>query len=53
MYDFVELDGVYYAGSHGLDIAAPVQSMNNGDPKHQTSVVDREVRIALFYYETW
>ncbi|XP_058225642.1 probable trehalose-phosphate phosphatase C isoform X1 [Rhododendron vialii] len=42
VYDFVELDGVYYAGSHGLDIAAPVQSMTNGDPKHQTSVADRE-----------
>ncbi|KAG5538241.1 hypothetical protein RHGRI_018985 [Rhododendron griersonianum] len=42
VYDFVELNGLYYAGSHGLDIAAPVQSMNNGEPKHQTSVVDRE-----------
>ncbi|KAH7864470.1 hypothetical protein Vadar_029917 [Vaccinium darrowii] len=42
VYDFIELDNVYYAGSHGLDIAAPLQSMNYGDPKHQTSVVGKK-----------
>ncbi|KAF5953200.1 hypothetical protein HYC85_011144 [Camellia sinensis] len=36
VHDFVELDNVYYAGSHGLDIAAPSQSPNDADPKHQT-----------------
>ncbi|CAL5397672.1 unnamed protein product [Camellia sinensis] len=41
VYDFVELDNVYYAGSHGLDIAAPFESPNYGDPKHQTRGVDR------------
>ncbi|KAF5961981.1 hypothetical protein HYC85_003190 [Camellia sinensis] len=41
VYDFVELDNVYYAGSHGLDIAAPLESPNYGDPKHQTRGVDR------------
>ncbi|PSS26283.1 Trehalose-phosphate phosphatase [Actinidia chinensis var. chinensis] len=40
VYGFVNLDTVYYAGSHGLDIAAPLQSPNYGDPKHQTRVVD-------------
>ncbi|GFY90244.1 trehalose-6-phosphate phosphatase [Actinidia rufa] len=40
VHDFVNLDTVYYAGSHGLDIAAPLQSPNYGDPKHQTRVVD-------------
>ncbi|CAL5331802.1 unnamed protein product [Camellia sinensis] len=42
VHDFVELDNVYYAGSHGLDIAAPSQSPNDADPKHQTRVVDRK-----------
>lgn len=42
VYDFIELDNVYYAGSHGLDIAAPLQSINYGDPKHQTSVVGKK-----------
>ncbi|XP_047319323.1 trehalose-phosphate phosphatase B-like [Impatiens glandulifera] len=39
--DFVELDNVWYAGSHGLDIAAPLQSFKYGDPKHQTRVLDK------------
>ncbi|XAR62972.1 Trehalose-phosphatase [Bertholletia excelsa] len=42
VYDFVQLDNVYYAGSHGLDIAAPLHSSNYGDPKHQTRVTDRK-----------
>lgn len=49
VYDFVALDNVYYAGSHGLDIAAPLQSPNFGDPKHQTRAVDRKGNeIVLF-----
>lgn len=42
VYDFVRLDNVYYAGSHGLDIAAPLQSLKYGDPKHQNKVVDKK-----------
>uniref|UniRef100_A0A5B7BEK8 Trehalose 6-phosphate phosphatase n=1 Tax=Davidia involucrata TaxID=16924 RepID=A0A5B7BEK8_DAVIN len=42
VYDFVELDDVYYAGSHGLDIAAPLQSLKYGDSKHQTLVPDNK-----------
>ncbi|PSS03957.1 Trehalose-phosphate phosphatase [Actinidia chinensis var. chinensis] len=41
VHDFVQLDNVYYAGSHGLDIAAPLQSPNFGDSKHQTGVTDK------------
>ncbi|KAI3693444.1 hypothetical protein L6452_33279 [Arctium lappa] len=28
VYEFVKLDDIYYAGSHGLDIAAPFQCIN-------------------------
>ncbi|XP_058211517.1 probable trehalose-phosphate phosphatase C [Rhododendron vialii] len=40
--DFVDLDNVYYAGSHGLDIAAPLRSPTYGDPKHQSRALDRK-----------
>lgn len=42
VYGFVGLNNVFYAGSHGLDIAAPIQSSNYGDPQHQSKVVDRK-----------
>ncbi|XP_059650968.1 trehalose-phosphate phosphatase B-like [Cornus florida] len=42
VYDFVTLDNVYYAGSHGLDIVAPLESSKYGDSKHQTKVVDKK-----------
>ncbi|KAF7154321.1 hypothetical protein RHSIM_Rhsim01G0171800 [Rhododendron simsii] len=40
--DFVDLDNVYYAGSHGLDIAGPLRSPTYGDPKHQSRALDRK-----------
>ncbi|XP_076903476.1 trehalose-phosphate phosphatase B-like [Bidens hawaiensis] len=39
VYGFVKLDDIYYAGSHGLDIAAPFQCI--GDPKFQNKAVDK------------
>ncbi|GJW45330.1 probable trehalose-phosphate phosphatase D [Tanacetum coccineum] len=39
VYEFVKLDDIYYAGSHGLDIAAPFQCV--GDPNIQNSSVDK------------
>ncbi|XAR53967.1 Trehalose-phosphatase [Bertholletia excelsa] len=49
VYDFVRLDDVYYAGSHGLDIAAPSQSQNYGDPKNQTRVIDRQGNEVILF----
>ncbi|KAL8149341.1 hypothetical protein AgCh_006379 [Apium graveolens] len=40
VYDFVRLDNMYYVGSHGLDIAALLQCLKYGVPKHQIKVVD-------------
>ncbi|KAL8172554.1 hypothetical protein V2J09_024358 [Rumex salicifolius] len=40
VYEFVQLDNIYYAGSHGLDIMAPLQPTRFRDRKHQTKTVD-------------
>ena len=50
VYDFVQLDNVYYAESHDLDISAPSQSPNYGDPKHQTKVVDKNFGVNYELY---
>ncbi|KAL8115104.1 hypothetical protein AgCh_021794 [Apium graveolens] len=49
VYDFVRLDNLYYAGSHGLDIAAPLQCLKYGVPKHQSKVLDiKGKEVVLF-----
>ncbi|CAK9165784.1 unnamed protein product [Ilex paraguariensis] len=40
VHGFVRLDNVYYAGSHGLDIAAPLPSSKYADQKHQNRIAD-------------
>ncbi|XP_058095973.1 probable trehalose-phosphate phosphatase C [Magnolia sinica] len=44
VYEFVQLDDVYYAGSHGMDIMGPRQPLKNGDVKFQTKAVDKKGR---------
>ncbi|KAF5776114.1 putative trehalose-phosphatase [Helianthus annuus] len=39
VYGFVKLDDIYYAGSHGLDIAAPFQCQNRPVDKNGEEVV--------------
>ncbi|XP_058206121.1 probable trehalose-phosphate phosphatase 2 [Rhododendron vialii] len=36
VYEFVKLDEVYYAGSHGMDIRGPPQQLKSYDGKYQT-----------------
>lgn len=43
VHEFVQLNEVYYAGSHGLDIMAPPRRHKFGDPKYQTLTVDKKV----------
>ncbi|OVA11433.1 Trehalose-phosphatase [Macleaya cordata] len=43
--EFVKLTSVYYAGSHGMDILAPMRplkSTSTGDAKYQTRVIDEQ-----------
>lgn len=43
VYEFVKLDEVYYAGSHGMDIRGPPQQPKSYDDKYQTRSVDKKV----------
>ncbi|KAF8380078.1 hypothetical protein HHK36_027548 [Tetracentron sinense] len=42
VYEFVQLTDVYYAGSHGMDIMAPLRHLKNNDGKYQTRAVDKK-----------
>lgn len=42
VYEFVQLDNIYYAGSHGMDIMAPSQPLRIKDSKYQSKAVDRK-----------
>ncbi|XP_034708829.1 probable trehalose-phosphate phosphatase D isoform X1 [Vitis riparia] len=47
--DFVKLDDIYYAGSHGMDIISPVCSNRFGGQEHHRRVVDEKGNeIVLF-----
>lgn len=45
MYEFVKLDEVYYAGSHGMDIMGPPppQLKYSYNGKYQTRALDKKV----------
>nr|GME13645.1 probable trehalose-phosphate phosphatase 2 [Ipomoea batatas] len=43
VFGFVELDEVYYAGSHGMDIMGPATQVKSYDAKYQTRTVDKKV----------
>ncbi|KAM5581744.1 putative trehalose-phosphate phosphatase 3 [Rosa sericea] len=40
VYDFVKLDNLCYAGSHGLDISTPSASSKYSNHKHQSRITD-------------
>ncbi|KZV22009.1 putative trehalose-phosphate phosphatase 2 [Dorcoceras hygrometricum] len=40
VYDFVKLDEVYYAGSHGMDIMGPLSTTNSYDGKYQINTLN-------------
>ncbi|XP_057251544.1 probable trehalose-phosphate phosphatase 4 isoform X2 [Beta vulgaris subsp. vulgaris] len=47
VYEFVGLDNIYYAGSHGMDIMAPLQPLRIRDWKHHAKAVDRKIQKSL------
>ncbi|KAF9601011.1 hypothetical protein IFM89_014996 [Coptis chinensis] len=49
VYEFVKLTSVYYAGSHGMDIMAPVPPLTTSDAKHQTRVVDEQGNEGMLF----
>ncbi|XP_042506192.1 trehalose-phosphate phosphatase B-like isoform X2 [Macadamia integrifolia] len=40
VYEFVQLTDIYYAGSHGMDIMAPVRTIRPANADYQTRTVD-------------
>ncbi|KAL3521620.1 hypothetical protein ACH5RR_019769 [Cinchona calisaya] len=42
VYQFVKLDEVYYAGSHGMDIMGPRTKLKSYDGKYQTNSLDNK-----------
>ncbi|KAI8564983.1 hypothetical protein RHMOL_Rhmol03G0225200 [Rhododendron molle] len=42
VHEFVKLDEVYYAGSHGMDIRGPPQQAKTYDGKYQTKALDKK-----------
>ncbi|KAM3752268.1 hypothetical protein ACB098_03G004300 [Castanea mollissima] len=42
VFQFVRLNNIYYAGSHGMDISTPSVSLYYGNHKHQTRTIDEK-----------
>ncbi|XP_021748386.1 probable trehalose-phosphate phosphatase C isoform X1 [Chenopodium quinoa] len=49
VYDFVQLDNIYYAGSHGMDIMAPLQPLRIRDWKYHAKAVDLKGNKLVIY----
>ncbi|KAL2893215.1 putative trehalose-phosphate phosphatase 7 [Bienertia sinuspersici] len=49
VYEFVRLDNIYYAGSHGMDIMAPLQPLRIKDWKYHAKTVDRKGNKFVIY----
>lgn len=48
MYEFVKLDDVYYAGSHGMDIMGPSMQLDSYEFKYQKQSLDKKVQFLAF-----
>ncbi|CAK7348731.1 unnamed protein product [Dovyalis caffra] len=46
--EFVQIQNVTYAGSHGMDILTPTGSLKY-DPKHQNKAVDEEGKDVIYF----
>ncbi|KAE7999371.1 hypothetical protein FH972_003810 [Carpinus fangiana] len=42
VFEFVKLNNLYYAGSHGMDISTPLGSLKYENHKHQTRAIDEK-----------
>ena len=45
VYEFVGLNELYYAGSHGMDIMGPVLQSVVGDQRHGFRSTDKQVIV--------
>ncbi|KAK9983016.1 hypothetical protein SO802_032541 [Lithocarpus litseifolius] len=49
VFQFVRLNNIYYAGSHGMDISTPSVSLNYGNHEHQTRTIDEKVYFSIVW----
>ncbi|XP_051142995.1 probable trehalose-phosphate phosphatase D [Andrographis paniculata] len=49
VYEFVKLDGLYYAGSHGMDIMGPPVNPESFDPKFHVKTLDKKGNEATIF----
>ncbi|KAJ8452708.1 hypothetical protein Cgig2_005044 [Carnegiea gigantea] len=49
VYEFVQLNDVYYAGSHGMDIMAPPGRHKFGETKYQRRAVDKKGNEVMIF----
>ncbi|GMH28100.1 hypothetical protein Nepgr_029943 [Nepenthes gracilis] len=49
VHQFVQLNDVFYAGSHGMDIMAPPRQQKSCDGKYQTRAVDEKGNEAIIF----
>lgn len=49
VYEFVQLNDVYYAGSHGMDIKAPLRQNKSGDLRYQTRALDEKGNEVIIF----
>ncbi|XP_074279682.1 putative trehalose-phosphate phosphatase 2 isoform X2 [Silene latifolia] len=49
VYEFVKLDNIYYAGSHGMDIMAPLHPLKTVNFKFHAKAVDRKGNKLAIY----
>ncbi|KAM4075471.1 hypothetical protein ACB094_10G172200 [Castanea mollissima] len=47
VFQFVRLNNIYYAGSHGMDISTPTVSLNYGNHEYQTRTIDEKIKDKL------
>ncbi|KAL2921928.1 putative trehalose-phosphate phosphatase 4 [Bienertia sinuspersici] len=49
VHEFVQLNDVYYAGSHGMDIIAPPRRPKSSDSKYSTLTVDKKGNEVIIF----
>lgn len=50
VYDFVRLNELYYVGSHGMDIMAPLKCSKNASSSFHEKAIDENVGAFLTFF---
>lgn len=50
VYEFIKLDEVYYAGSHGMDIMGPSIQLDSYECKYRKQALDKQVQFKSLFH---